>query len=127
MFCASDIHTRIIEENGTVFAVADKYPVTKGHCLVIPFRHVPDFFSLTEHERRDSDDLARYLKNRIQAEDGTVEGFNLGFNCGRTAGQTIAHAHLHLIPRRDGDVELPEGGIRGAVPGKMKYRLSAGA
>ncbi len=121
LFCSSDIQKRTIETNATVFAVEDKFPVTKGHCLVIPFRHVPDYFSLTEQERRDSDDLARYLKNRIQGGDGAVTGFNVGHNCGLAAGQTIFHAHLHLIPRRHGDVGLPEGGVRGVIPGKMRY------
>lgn len=120
-FCANEIEKRIIEKNSTVFAIEDKFPVTKGHCLVIPYRHASDFFVLTEQERRDADDLARYLRNHIQAEDKTVTGFNLGHNCGAAAGQTVAHAHFHLIPRREGDVERPEGGIRGAVPGKMNY------
>lgn len=121
VFCNKSLQKRVIETNETVFAIEDKYPVTQNHCLVIPFRHVPDYFSLTEQERRNSDDLARYLKNRIQMDDKMVNGFNIGHNCGQSAGQTVPHAHLHLIPRRKGDVDLPEGGIRGAVPGKMRY------
>lgn len=121
-FCVADIEKRVVERNGSVFVIEDKYPVTKGHCLIVPLRHAPDFFFLSEQERQESNELARYMKNRIQREDESVTGFNLGYNCGETAGQTVMHAHLHLIPRRKGDVAAPEGGIRGAVPEKMRYR-----
>jgi len=121
VFCSEESRGRVIETNGTVFAIEDRYPVTKAHCLVIPFRHIPDYFMMTEAERRDTDDLTRYLKNKIQIGDKTVVGFNLGYNCGQTAGQTIMHSHLHLIPRRQGDIECPAGGIRGALPNKMRY------
>jgi ATP adenylyltransferase len=120
-FCSDKIQDRTVEANGSVYAVRDKFPVSDGHTLIIPFRHVSDFFSLTEHERRDSDDLARYLKNSIQTEDEQVVGFNVGYNCGEAAGQTVFHSHLHLIPRRSGDMERPEGGVRGVIPEKMKY------
>lgn len=120
-FCGDKVQERVIEKNGSVFAILDKYPVTEGHCLVIPFRHVPDFFLMTEAERRESDELARYLRNRIQAEDKAVVGFNMGYNCGQAAGQTVMHSHLHLIPRRKGDIDKPEGGIRGAIPDKRLY------
>lgn len=122
LFCGEEIQKRIIEVNGTVFAIEDKYPVTKGHCLIIPFRHSEDFFSLTDTERHESTELARYLRNRIQREDKMVEGFNLGYNCGGVAGQTIRHTHLHLIPRRKGDVSIPDGGVRGVIPDRMHYR-----
>ena len=121
-FCSKGIEKRIIESNGTVFAIEDKYPVAPQHTLIIPFRHVADYFSLTEQERRDSDDLARYLKNRIQSGDKAVVGFNFGYNCGEAAGQTVFHSHLHLIPRRSGDMKHPEGGVRGVIPRKMRYR-----
>jgi len=122
VFCSSDLDKRIIERNGGVFAIEDKYPVTKNHCLIIPFRHTPDFFQLSDQERQEFNELARYLRNLIQREDETVTGFNLGYNCGETAGQTVMHAHLHLIPRRKGDVAMPDGGVRGVVPEKMHYR-----
>jgi len=120
-FCNPDMAKREIERNGSVFAIEDKYPVTKGHCLIVPDRHATDFFELTQTERNQADDLVRLLKNRIQGDDKAVTGFNLGYNCGRSAGQTIMHAHLHLIPRRDGDLKYPEGGIRGVIPDKRMY------
>ena len=123
IFCSKDMEKRIIESNRTVFAIEDKYPVAEKHSLIIPFRHVSDYFSLTEQERRDSDDLARYLRNQIQAGDKSVIGFNVGYNCGEAAGQTVLHSHLHLIPRRSGDMEHPEGGVRGVIPERMRYRM----
>ena len=87
----------------------------------IPFRHTEDFFSMTSRERGDADDLLRILRNRIMSMDSTVTGFNVGVNCGESAGQTIPHAHIHLIPRREGDTPSPRGGVRGVIPDKMSY------
>ena len=75
---------------------------TEGHFLIITPRHTPDYFTLTSTERRDSEVLARILRNKIASKDEAVTGFNIGANCGKSAGQTIWHAHVHLIPRRDG-------------------------
>jgi diadenosine tetraphosphate (Ap4A) HIT family hydrolase len=122
VFCSEQVRKRMIESTSTMFVVEDQYPVTKHHCLIIPFRHTEDLFSMTDVERRDSDDLARYLRNRLQKDDPTVIGFNAGYNCGEVAGQTVMHAHMHLIPRRKGDVQNPEGGVRGVVPERMRYR-----
>jgi ATP adenylyltransferase len=84
--------------------------------LVIPVRHAPDFFSMTDTERREADQLLRLLQGRIRNDDTKVAGFNVGANCGDAAGQTIDHAHIHLIPRRKGDMENPRGGVRGVIP-----------
>jgi len=84
-------------------------------------RNIPDYFSMTTAEKMDSDNLVRILKKRISISDSTVTGFNVGMNCGQSAGQTIFHAHLHLIPRRDGDTPNPRGGVRGVIPDKMSY------
>ena len=65
--------------------------------------------------------MIRYVKNSIKEQDNSVVGFNIGMNCGESAGQTVSHAHIHVIPRRDGDVENPRGGVRGVIPGKMDY------
>lgn len=89
--------------------------------LIIPRRHTPDFFSLTAEERRDSEVLILALRKRILKSDPDVTGFNIGVNCGVSAGQTIMHAHIHLIPRRDRDIPNPRGGIRGVIPDKMAY------
>jgi diadenosine tetraphosphate (Ap4A) HIT family hydrolase len=112
----------IIAENGTIFALADAHPVTRGHALVIPRRHTPDVFSMTQTERVEMDELLRVLRRRVVSDDPTVSGFNLGTNAGQAAGQTIAHAHVHLIPRRVGDAADPAGGVRGVVDGARDWR-----
>jgi ATP adenylyltransferase len=119
-FCEMPEH-RVIRQQGTVFAVRDAHPVSPLHTLVIARRHCEDFLNMTEQERADAHDLARVLAKEIQAEDLKVSGYNIGANCGATAGQTVMHAHLHLIPRRKGDVNDPRGGVRGAIPSKMAY------
>jgi diadenosine tetraphosphate (Ap4A) HIT family hydrolase len=120
-FCQEKIHTKITEEHGTVFAIEDSYPVAKGHALVIPRRHTPDYFSMTPEETRDAGSLLRRLRKNLLEQDPTITGFNVGMNCGVSAGQTIQHAHIHLIPRRDGDTPHPRGGVRGVIPDKMSY------
>ena len=104
-----------------MLAIKDKYPVTEHHTLIIPLRHTPDYFSLTPEEKNDLDDLIHRLKGTISEADPQVTGFNIGVNCGVSAGQTIMHAHIHLIPRRDGDIPNPRGGVRGVIPEKMDY------
>tara|TARA_B100000686_G_C16124548_1_gene634318 strand:- start:90 stop:461 length:372 start_codon:yes stop_codon:yes gene_type:complete len=113
--------TEIIEEHGSVFAMKDNYPVTKGHHLIIPFRHTDDYFSMTTTERDDATKLIRVLKNKLETSDSSITGFNIGMNSGESAGQTVMHSHIHLIPRRDGDTEKPRGGVRGVIPDKMSY------
>jgi ATP adenylyltransferase len=120
-FCAPEIRERILAERGTVFAVPDRFPVTEGHLLILPQRHTPDWFSLTARERSDAEALILFLREKLQSEDPTITGFNIGINCGASAGQTIFHAHIHLIPRRDGDAGDPRGGVRGVIPERQKY------
>jgi ATP adenylyltransferase len=120
-FCPGKIKTLVVAELDSVWAVRDRHPVSEGHHLIIPKRHAPDWFSMTEKERRDAEALLIILKSRISAADRTVTGFNIGMNCGESAGQTVFHAHIHLIPRRDGDTPQPRGGVRGVIPGKMSY------
>lgn len=108
-------------EEGAVFAVKDKFPVTPGHLLIIPKRHVEDYFSMSERELRDTNILLRNLRDISQREDHTITGFNIGVNCGVDAGQTIMHAHIHLIPRRTNDTQNPQGGVRHLIPGKGYY------
>ena len=122
-FCYVNIQPRIIEgtDTGTVFAIKDGYPVTAGHTLVIPKRHVAAYFDLTDAERRDADQLLKHLKQEMIKKDPSITGYNIGLNCGASAGQTIFHVHYHLIPRRDGDTEDPRGGVRGVIPGKRGY------
>jgi diadenosine tetraphosphate (Ap4A) HIT family hydrolase len=108
-----------VREN--VFAVDDLFPVTKGHLLIIPRRHTPDFFSMTKEEKECAFDLLDDLRLRIQSADPEVSGFNIGMNCGEAAGQTVMHAHIHLISRRHGDTQDPRGGVRGVIPEKRNY------
>jgi ATP adenylyltransferase len=121
VFCSSVTTDRMVCEYGHVFAIEDQYPVTQGHLLIMPYRHAEDFFSLTDKEQQHALVLLQSLKDKILKEDKTITGFNVGMNCGVSAGQTVMHAHIHLIPRRDSDVSDPRGGVRGCVPEKMGY------
>lgn len=112
---------RVIAINDLAYAIRDGFPVTPLHTLVIPKRHVEDYFGLTQAELQACHELLIQLRSRILAEDARVEGFNVGMNAGAVAGQTIFHCHIHLIPRRTGDVENPRGGIRHVIPGKGFY------
>jgi ATP adenylyltransferase len=120
VFCNPD-EKRIVDKINSVIVLKDKYPVSEGHVLIIPLRHTPEYFTMTQIERNQADEAIRFMKNRIQSEDKSVFGFNIGMNCGLSAGQTIMHAHIHLIPRREGDTPNPRGGVRGVIPGKMNY------
>ena len=120
-FCQQNIRRRIIRELNSVVAIKDGYPVTDGHTLVIPKRHAPEYFDLSDTERRDADSLLQVLKKKMSQNDPSITGYNIGVNNGASAGQTIFHVHYHLIPRRNGDTENPRGGIRGVIPGKRAY------
>ena len=120
LFCHTE-NERIIAENDLAYAVRDGFPVTELHTLIIPKRHVEDYFSLTQEELLACDELMRLLKDEIMDADSSVDGFNIGMNSGESAGQTIFHCHIHLIPRRTGDVENPRGGVRHLIPGKGNY------
>ena len=119
-FCNLDTE-RVLEFNENAVAFRDGYPLTELHTLVIPKRHVSTYFELTEDERKSIHTLLESQRAKIMAEDDTVEGFNIGWNCGEAAGQTVFHAHVHLIPRRKGDVENPRGGVRHIIDGKGEY------
>lgn len=120
-FCPDQLQDRVVASLATVWAIEDRYPVTDGHHLILPRRHIADWFDLSAQERRDADELIRIIRDRLLASDPTITGFNIGMNCGASAGQTIFHAHVHLIPRREGDTADPTGGVRGVIPGKMSY------
>jgi ATP adenylyltransferase len=120
-FCYDSIKDRIISEVGSVVAIEDNYPVSKGHMLIIPKSHSSHYFELSDVEKHDADSLITELRRKILFDDPSVTGFNIGMNCGESAGQTIFHTHIHLIPRRDGDTPNPRGGVRGVIPDKMGY------
>ena len=104
-----------------MMVVKDKYPVTKGHLLFIPKRHVEDYFGLYQPELNSFNNLLVKHKKLIMKRNKDVTGFNIGMNNGEDAGQTIYHCHIHLIPRRKGDIKNPRGGIRGVIPEKKEY------
>jgi len=120
LFCSIP-EERIIAENQLAFAICDGFPVTNFHSLVIPKRHAIDYFDLTEEELLACNSLLHSLRDDILKLDDTIEGFNLGMNSGTVAGQTIFHCHIHFIPRRQGDVENPRGGVRFVIPEKANY------
>jgi diadenosine tetraphosphate (Ap4A) HIT family hydrolase/5-methylcytosine-specific restriction endonuclease McrA len=123
LFC--DIQTkdrkRVIAENNLAYSISDGFPVTQGHTLFIPKRHINDYFGLVQAEVNAINALMTEHKGMLQSKDSTIEGFNIGMNCGEVAGQTIFHCHVHLIPRRKGDVENPRGGVRHIIAGKGFY------
>jgi diadenosine tetraphosphate (Ap4A) HIT family hydrolase len=108
-------------KNELAYASFDKFPVTKFHALIIPKRHIETFFELTPFEKNNCLDLLDQVKEKLIQKDKTISGFNVGFNSGKDAGQTIMHCHIHIIPRRKGDVIEPQGGIRNIIPGKGRY------
>ena len=120
LFC--NINSKdLVFDNEFAFASFDSYPVSKYHSLIVPKRHILDYFELTNDELLACNDLIKKIKKKIQNEDKTVDGFNIGTNSGVVAGQSIMHCHLHLIPRRKGDVDNPQGGVRGVIPLKQHY------
>ncbi|MBE0568379.1 MAG: HIT domain-containing protein [Deltaproteobacteria bacterium] len=112
---------RTLAQNELAFVLRDRYPVTPLHALVIPKRHVSGWFDLGTSEMKACNDLLLWAKDAIREEDASVAGFNVGINIGEAAGQTIFHCHIHLIPRRRGDVENPRGGVRHVIPWKGTY------
>lgn len=112
---------RAFLQNALAYALWDAYPVVEFHALVIPRRHAVDWFDLTREEVLACDALVREARALILERDPAIEGFNIGTNAGRAAGQTVFHCHLHLIPRRPGDVADARGGVRHVIPGKGIY------
>ena len=108
-------------ENELAYASYDTYPVSKYHALIVPKRHVENYFELNNEEVLACDALLKKLKKKLEIKDDTIEGFNVGSNSGKTAGQSINHCHIHLIPRRSGDVENPQGGVRSVIASKQHY------
>ena len=98
-------------ENQLAYSSTDSYPVSEFHSLIVPKRHVETYFDLTEAEIQACNDLILKTKEKILKLDYSVKGFNIGANAGKVAGQSIMHCHIHLIPRREGDVENPQGGV----------------
>ena len=121
IFCNAQLHERIVDENALAYVIRDGFPVTQYHSLFIPKRHVADYFSLTQAEINAINQLIKLQKKLLDETDTTIDGYNVGMNCGESAGQTVFHCHVHLIPRRKGDVENPRGGVRHIITGKGSY------
>lgn len=119
-FCTLSRDREILFENASCLAFYDGYPVSPGHTLIIPKRHVASYFDLTDDERKDMNDVLLYVKSKID-ERYHPDGYNIGVNVGEYAGQSVFHCHLHLIPRYKGDIPNPKGGVRGVIPSKQSY------
>ena len=120
LFCNKN-KQKIIYSNNFFFIVRDSYPVTKYHTLIIPHRHVSNFFDLNDNEFKNLSNVLKKQRLSLLDLDKKITGFNVGVNAGTDAGQSIMHCHIHLIPRRKGDIENPRGGVRGVIPSKQKY------
>ena len=111
----------LVAEDELCYAAKDSFPVTEFHMLIIPKRHVANYFDLNSFEVSAMHAMLVEMRKTIEMKDDSVTGFNIGVNAGKDAGQSIFHVHVHLIPRRKGDVENPRGGVRGVIPYKQKY------
>ena len=121
LFCKwNENKEKIVLENELAFAGFDEFAVSKGHLLFMTKRHVKDFFETNLQERQAIFELVDKAKKLID-EEFHPTGYNIGMNCGVSAGQSVMHVHVHLIPRYDGDVANPRGGIRGVIPQKQNY------
>jgi diadenosine tetraphosphate (Ap4A) HIT family hydrolase len=118
-FCPPDA-ARVLHNDGLVFVLRDGFPVSPGHVLVIPHRHVGSFFDTTPEERRAILDALDIAKRTVENEH-RPDGWNIGINDGVAAGQTVPHLHVHLIPRYKSDRPDPRGGVRWILPEKADY------
>ena len=127
VFCALEASGRVLLENELALCIADAYPVTPGHSLVIPRRHGADGLALHQPEWNAVVELLKVRREQLSAQDASISGWagllnaRGGLNSGEAAGQTVFHAHWHLIPRREGDCEEPRGGVRGMIPAHQSY------
>ncbi len=112
--------TDMVIENDLTYALYDTFPVSPGHCLIVPKRHVAEYFDATAEEKKAIWDMVDAMKVIID-KDYQPDGYNIGINVGKSAGQSIPHIHIHMIPRYAGDMDDPRGGVRGVIPAKQKY------
>ncbi len=119
-FASGEKPVEFFEKFKHCYAIKDRYPVSNGHLLIIPYEHTDNWFTAKEEVRLDMMRALHLLKDRLDAQCNP-QGYNIGANCGEVAGQTVMHLHFHLIPRYLGDMEDPKGGVRGVIPSKQKY------
>ena len=110
----------VVAENKLAYATFDTSPVSPGHCLVMPNRHVANYFDASPQEQQALWALVSEMKVVID-EKHQPDGYNIGINVGKAAGQSVPHIHVHIIPRYEGDIDDPQGGVRGVIPHKQKY------
>jgi diadenosine tetraphosphate (Ap4A) HIT family hydrolase len=120
VFCIRLAGGELVAENDLAVAFRDAFPLSPGHCLIVPRRHESDFLALPPEAQVASWALVEPVRRHIEA-DHTPDGYNFGINVGEAAGQTIAHAHLHVIPRYKGDVTDARGGVRWIIPARARY------
>ena len=112
--------TDIVINGEYAYSRLDGFPVSEGHCLIIPKRHVNSIDELSNAELKDLYTVLHQTKILL-IETYLPDGFNIGINEGEAAGQTVEHLHIHIIPRYEGDVVCPRGGVRGVIPSKIEY------
>ena len=120
IFCSKE-KLNIIYEDDIFYVIRDAYPVTTDHTLIILNEHNKTYFDLRDKDIIQLNNIIKFQKDSLIGKDNSITGFNIGINNGEKAGQTIFHAHIHVIPRYNGDVENPRGGIRHVIPGKGDY------
>ena len=120
IFCSKE-KLNIIYEDDIFFVIRDSFPVTKDHTLIILKNHDKTYFDLRDKDILQLNNILKFQKESLMQNNNTITGFNIGINQGKSAGQTVMHLHIHLIPRRKGDIEDPRGGVRGVIPSKQKY------
>ena len=111
----------IVNDYKHFFIIRDSAPVTSLHSLIIPKRHIVSYFECNKEEYEEIPLVLNTQKTELKLTDDAITGFNIGMNIGEDAGQTVFHFHIHIIPRRKGDIDNPKGGIRGVIPDKQKY------
>ena len=119
-FCNKE-KLNIIYEDDIFFIIKDGYPVTRDHTLIILNEHNKNYFDLRDKDILRLNNIIKFQKETLIKKDKSITGFNIGINQGIDAGQTVMHLHIHIIPRRKGDVDDPRGGVRGVIPSKQKY------
>ena len=120
VFCERIAAGDISAQTHLAVAFPDGYPVSPGHTLVVPRRHEPDYFALEPDEQRALWSLAVEVRSRLERQHQPA-GYNVGVNVGEAGGQTVSHVHLHVIPRYEGDVEDPRGGVRHVIPERAAW------
>ena len=114
-------HKKKLYKGKYFFIIKDSFPVSPGHLLIISNDLIEDYFNLPREAKKELYKVIDLAKEIIEGQFNP-DGFNIGMNCGVSAGQTIFHFHCHVIPRYNGDIDNPEGGVRGVIPDKMRYK-----